>query len=256
MALPRDAKLEKVLPGGIAIYDVSHILPQPKRPRYNRRPVGTHIVRIFFHHSGAYGRDGYDGAEASVNYVINSRDFGARPYHFWLAYKPDVDENGNLVVYRLGKNEERCWHTGKRANDEGIGVVWQGNLYPDETGKPSDEQYKMANALTAWLVDELLLELPDGLSFHAEADKWGGSRKSSCPGPYVQEWVEKRRDQDLEEWVQITDPSLTPSKPKPNKPDLDKVEDPSSNSDKKDEKGWFGKAVDTWLNNLFPGRKK
>lgn len=197
MTLPKKAKLEKILPEGVAIYDVSDILPKPKRPRSNRRPMGTEIIRIFFHHSGAYGKDGFEGAENSVNFVIKDRNFGARPYHYWLAYKPDLDKDGNMVIYRLAKDEERAWHTGKLANDNGIGVVWQGNLHPDHDGKPSDSQYKMAEALTIWLLEKHGLLLPDSLSFHAEAKKWGANKnKPTCPGPFVQAWVEECRTPD------------------------------------------------------------
>lgn len=257
MALPSGAKLETVLPGGIAIYDVSDILPRPKRPRFNRRPPGVDIIRVFFHHSGAYGRDGFAGAEGSVRYVINNRNFGARPYHFWLAYKPDVDENGNIVIYRLGKDEERCWHTGNAANDNGVGCVWQGNLHPDHDGQPSPEQYRMAEALTNWLIKRYNLSLPNGLSFHAEAKKWGANKnKASCPGPYVRAWVEERRErsqsvesneqpepvaEEIEEPVQV----ITTLEPEPKKP---KVKKPVSPPKKKN---WLNR----WIGNLFPGRK-
>lgn len=193
MGIPKKAKLEVVLPGGIAIYDVSEVLPKPKKPSANRRPPGTKIVRVFFHHSGAYGKDGYDGAKNAVAYVVTNRGFGARPYHFFLARKPDVDEHGNIVIYRMALDEERCWHTGGRCNDEGIGVVWQGNLYPDKTGAPTDAQYKMATALWDWLLTRHNLNLPDGFSFHSESPKWGGHPKEACPGPYVEEWVKTRR---------------------------------------------------------------
>jgi hypothetical protein len=241
MTLPKEAKLETILPGGIAIYDVSHLLPYPFNPRYNKRPAGVDIVRIFFHNSGAYGKDGFEGVENSVKYVINERNFGARPYHFWLAYKPDRDAQGNIVIYRMAPDRERCWHTGQRCNDEGVGVVWQGNLHPGKTGQPSEEQYKMGEALTDYLIQRYTLSLPDGLSFHAEAEKWGARKnKASCPGPYVQKWVIERRNR-------------TPKpKPKPAKPPIS----PKSIPLARPKKNIFQKLKDKWLDNLFPGRKK
>jgi hypothetical protein len=224
MGIPGRAKKEAVLPGGVVIYDVSKVLPKPTRPRYNQRPDGTKIVRVFFHHSAAYGKDGYQGAENSVKYVIRERNFGARPYHFWLARKPDTDADGNLVIYRLGQDDERCWHTGGRANEEGIGVVWQGDLYPDEDGEPTEAQYKMAEALTNWLIKRHELSLPDGLSFHAEADRWGGSKKPSCPGPFVQEWVKERRQRKEEEKPSL-DPATKPKEPVEKTPPLVKKPD-------------------------------
>lgn len=276
MALPNGAKLEKVLPGGIAIYDVSDVLPSPARPRFNRRPRGVNIIRVFFHHSGAYGKDGFEGAENSVNFVINQRNFGARPYHYWLAYKPDRDEQGNIVIYRLAKDDERAWHTGNAANDNGIGVVWQGNLHPDHDGNPSPEQYRMAEALTKWLLEKYDLPLPNGLSFHAEAKKWGANKnKPSCPGPFVQAWVEERRTQqevvstavdegppwdgsaseqettqESEEPVQVMFPKVElkpPANPLPKPINAEKPASPK--------RSWFKKAKDLLSNNLFPGKK-
>lgn len=263
MSLPKEAKLEKVLPGGVAIYDVSHLLPEPANPRYDVRPNGIDIIRVFFHHSGAYGNDGFRGALGSVRYVIQQRNFGAPPYHFWLSYKPDVDENGNIVIYRLGKDEKRCWHTGARANDNGVGVAWQGNLSPGGTGKPSDEQYKMAEALTGWLIGRYNLELPDGLSFHSEAKKWGARKnKRSCPGPYVEKWVKERRERvaegkSAEEPVEV---EYNEEKDKRNPESGSGLGEPQPGKDKKEpapqeKKGWFWDLIKTWLSNLFPGKK-
>lgn len=247
MPIPTGAIKEVVLPGGIAIYDISDILPKPKLPRFNTRPVGTKINRVFFHNSGAYGKDGYDGVLGSVRYVINERNFGARPYHFWLARKPDIDSDGNIVIYRMAKDAERCWHTGGEANEKGIGVVWQGNLHPGKTGEPTRAQYNMAETLTNWLIGRHALTLPDGLSFHAEADRWGGHKKPSCPGPYVQEWIKNRR---LE--LPLPGTAITPEpKPTIKKPDSRPKLVPKPNN-----KNWFTNIKDKWFNNLFPGRNK
>lgn len=286
MNLPRNAKLEKVLPGGIAIYDVSEVLPTPPRPRFNTRPRGTKIVRVFFHHSGAYGKDGYEGAEKSMQFVMQTRNFGARAYHFWLSRKPDVDAEGNIVIYRLAKDEERCWHTGNLCNDNGVGVVWQGNLHPDHNGAPTAEQYKMAEALTDWLIERYELSLPDGLSFHAEAKKWGASKnKESCPGPYVKPWAIERRnrsetlavgvtvqpsvivpddspaidsvDEDSTENVVEEPPTPPAQDPQPivtapiQVPVSNKIEKPVS-----PKKNWFQKTLGGWANNLFPKRTR
>jgi len=245
MTLPKEARLEVVLPGKIAIYDVSDILPKPTNPRSNRRPIGIKIVRVFFHNSGAYGADGFEGARNSIRYVIQKRNFGARPYHYWLSYKPEYDDDGNMIIYRLAQDDERAWHTGQRCNDEGVGVVWQGNLHPGKTGQPSDEQFKMAEALTDWLVDRHELNLPDGLSFHAEAKQWGARKnKATCPGPYVEEWVEERRNR-----LKVTTPEVQQEpepKPKLNKPKVNKKKPAPQ------KKGW----LDKWVSNLFTGKKK
>lgn len=199
LLVPAKAKLEIILPGNIAIYDISNLLPKPIHPRNNKRPAGNNnksaINQIFFHHSGAYGKDGFMGAYNSVRYVIEKRNFGSVPYHFWLSRVPDKDQLGNIIIYRLTSDAARAWHTsGGKINDHAIGAVFQGNLHPGKTGKPSQEQYRMADALIDFLIEKYQLILPDALSFHSEANRFGGHSKPSCPGPYVEEYIKNRRN--------------------------------------------------------------
>ena len=265
MSIPKKAKLEAVLPGKVAIYDISHILPKPKKWSHHKRPRGTKIVRMFFHHSGKYGADGYKGALNSVNYVINSRDFGSRPYHFWFAYKPDVDDDGNIVVYRLAPDSERTWHTGGRANDEGLGAVFQGNLSPSKDGPPSDDQLKMAEAVTQWNVDRHNLSLPNGLSFHSEAKRFGAPKnKPSCPGPFIVKWVKNYRSMDeseheIQESIHAPGPSdfpISESKEPVDETMPTNIENKRADIPKpKKINGWFGKPSDNCLSKFLKRKK-
>jgi hypothetical protein len=186
--IPRDAKLESSLSSSVALYDVAHLLK--RKSKQDRRDVGK-IVRVYHHHSGADGRDGFDGLAASARYVVDSRGFPGPAYTYWLSFAPDKDEAGRLVVYRCNPDEIRSWHTGAKANEHGIAIAWQGNL---GARKPSAAQREMAEALMAYVVSRHALTLPLGVSFHAEANKFGGRSKPSCPGVHVTEWVREYRE--------------------------------------------------------------
>ena len=187
--IPDDAILETMLAGGVALYDVSHLLPVGSKRYSLRNPDG--IVRAYFHHSGADGRAGYEGPYLSTKYVVENRDFRGAAYHFWLPYEEFTDEDDNYVVFRLNKDETRCYHTGRKANDHGLGVCFQGNLSRKSF---SPYQEELAEALVPWLQENYSLDEGTPLSYHAEAGKFGGKPKSACPGPYVTRWVKDYRD--------------------------------------------------------------
>lgn len=250
MSLPKKAILEAVLPGNIAIYDVSHLLPKPRVWRFNKRPRGTKIQRLFFHHSGRYGKDGYKGAYNSIKYTIRERDFGARAYHFWLSYKPDKDNVGNIVIYRLAPDAERAWHTGQKANDNGLGIAFQGNLSPGNTGKPSSDQIKMAEALVNWNIERHNITLPNGLSFHSEAKKWGAKKnKASCPGPYVVKWVKERRERIDDDFKKAVN-EISPKKPPAPATEPDNIKNTKITKPKR-LNGWFGRVPKSYLKKIF-----
>lgn len=188
--IPAKAPLEEMLAGGVALYDLTDLLPKSKTVRLGVRPVDK-IVRAYFHHSGRHGAKGWKGAFNSARYVVESRGFPAAGYHFWLPYAPIEDGDGNYVAFRLNKDRSRCWHTGGKANSHGVGVCFQGNLSKD---KPSDFQEELFEALVPWMMERYDLSGQDCLSFHAEADKYGGKVKPTCPGPHVRKWVEDYRN--------------------------------------------------------------
>ena len=47
--------------------------------------------------------------------------------------------------------------------------------------------------LIPWLLERFELELPDGLSYHAEAHKYGGNVKPNCPGTEAVNWINEYR---------------------------------------------------------------
>jgi len=188
--IPDEAKLETMLAGKVALYDISHLLPTGRR-KYSVRSFSG-IVRAYFHHSGADGEQGYPGAYNSAKYVVEDRQFRGAAYHFWFPYEYFTDAAGNLVLFRMNKDETRSYHTGSKANTHGLGCVFQGNL----SAKPmSNYQVELAEAFVPWAVKKYPLALDrTPLSFHAEAGKFGGKPKSSCPGPHVTKWVTDYRE--------------------------------------------------------------
>lgn len=188
MTLPVGAKYEAEIAGGVALYDVSHLMPRhPKKKVPTREAKG--IVRQYHHHSGALGAKGYEGAFNSARYVVEQRGFPGAAYTYWLSYEPDIAAD-RLAIYRLNRDDAHSWHTGGKANAHGVAVCWQGNL--SETN-PSDAQYEMAEALIPWLIERHGMALPDCLSWHSEAARFGGRSKKTCPGPHVSAWLESYR---------------------------------------------------------------
>jgi len=195
--LPLDARCECELAGGIALWDVSRLLPRhPHRKRKDERPKSARIERVYVHHSGALGKPGYRGAENAVLYVVGERGFPGAPYHFWLPHRGERDKSGRLVVLRLAEDEYRAWHSGAKANDHGLGVALQGDL---AKSGPSSSQVELLEALLPWLLDRhgLRKTLPLSLSMHSEAGLFGGRSKPTCPGKPTEEWVRDYRGRAL-----------------------------------------------------------
>jgi hypothetical protein len=192
-SVPEGAVFEVEIAGGVALYDVSNLLPKHAKLKYEKRdPAG--IVRVYSHHSGALGRSGYAGLLASTKYGIRDtpkkKGWPGQPYTYWYAFEPDVDAEGRIVVYRCNLDATRSYHTGKDANGHGVGVAWQGNLTKQ---KPSDAQVEMAEAHFPWLHARHNLSQHKPFSFHAEAGEFGGKPKPTCPGPHVTAFVQEYR---------------------------------------------------------------
>jgi hypothetical protein len=204
MGVPEGAVFEDQVAGGIALYDVSALLPVHKKKKYEERDVGG-IVRIYNHHSGALGKSGYEGLLASTKYGIRDKKkkrkngdeyiqkgWPGQPYTFWYSFEPDYDDENRIVIYRANLDVTRSYHTGKDANGHGVGVAWQGNLTKVE---PSAAQIEMAEAHFPWCLDRYGLTGADykPFSWHAEAGEFGGKTKKSCPGPHVTAFVQDYR---------------------------------------------------------------
>lgn len=197
--LPPKAEFEASPAPGIALWDVSADLPQPKRwYRKKKRPKGEYPRRLFTHHSGATRNtdDAWMEVFASVNFAMRQRDFKVRPYHFAIPRNDIFDDAGRRVMFRLAPDDERCWHTGGRANDEGWGVVWMGQLNPklDFAVEPTHHQIECAEAFYPWMSKSRGLVMPMQFSYHSEGAMFGGRRKAACPGSIVEAWVDRYRD--------------------------------------------------------------
>ena len=181
MSVPESAVFEAALAGGIALWDVSELLPR----RRDTKRQGS-IKRLYVHHSGRLGRSGFDGVYNSARYVVVQRKFPGPAYTFWIPYTSQWDWNGSRVVYRCNPDDVRSWHTGGDANSHGIACCLQGNTNKREI---SQHQIECLEALIPWCVERYGLELPDGLSWHSEAAKYGGRSKRACPGLSAEAWL-------------------------------------------------------------------
>jgi hypothetical protein len=184
VSLPVQASLEAVIAGGVALWDVSHLLARHERARYELRPLSG-IRRVYVHHSGALGAPGFAGARASARYSVSEEGWPGPAYHYWIPAETLRDPYGRLVVLRLNEDRTRCWHTGGEANGHGLGVVLQG----DTTAEPLTASHEEGlEALLPWLRRRHELGAP-WLSWHAEAGAYGGKTKETCPGKHAEAWL-------------------------------------------------------------------
>ena len=192
-SFPSDITFEAQLAPGVRLYDASRYVQKVyprKRHRKASRPRGASLKAIFVHHSGSLGKDEVAGFMGAVRYVMQHREFPGAPYHFWVSYDPDYDEDGHLIVWRLAEDSYRAWHSGDEANDIGLGICLQGNL--TRTGM-SPGQEEALEALLPWMAERHQWDwknLQDHLGWHAIASKWGGRDKKTCPSPKVVAWLE------------------------------------------------------------------
>ncbi|MEO0326790.1 MAG: peptidoglycan recognition family protein [Myxococcota bacterium] len=191
--VPKGASFEGELALGIALWDVSHLLPT-RGKGYPRRP-GT-IDLFATHHSGRLGSPGFAGMHASARYstsVVRDKETGkikksgwpGFAYTFWLPFHDARDAEGRRVVYRGNPDDRRTYHTGGKANDRGVACVWQGNL---TNVAPSKHQVECAEALYPWAGIRYGLTREDFIG-HSESKPFGGTGKKACPGPNVLEWL-------------------------------------------------------------------
>ena len=195
--LPAKAVLEAQLAGGVALYDVSHVLPVHRTERYAVRDAGA-IKRVYVHHSGALGAAGYAGARNSAAYSVAPRvgsvkGWPGAAYHFWICAEPLRDRDGNICVLRMNRDETRCYHTGGVCNAHGVGVVLQGNTSAAPLAESHEE---CLEALLPWLRRRHDLDA-EWLSWHAESKRFGAPKnKASCPGKHAESWLGAYRERE------------------------------------------------------------
>lgn len=174
----------------IYLLDVSQKLPKNSKLVWSKRQAP--LERIYVHHSGANGRPGYAGVEASARYCSRSKLLGGRgwaglPYHIWVPYNDLIADDGRRVAFLCNELDRHTWHTGGKANAHGIGVCLQGNL--TKTG-PSAHQRMVLPDLLSFLKDKLLVGTTDPISTHSRSKKYGGSGKPTCPSKATERWLD------------------------------------------------------------------
>jgi len=204
MSLPNGAKLERILSKRVALYDVSHLLPEHDVKRYRTRDPKS-IRYLIAHKSGADGRAGFAGLRASVNYVVKYKKTRSKPtgypgstYTFWIPQEFDRDNDHRLIVYRAQRDDVVSWHTGGGMNAVGASVCFQGNYDGDGDGMasraPSLDQFEAAEELIRYASGLY------GIDLHGFDDEHGWSLtghwehgKSVCPGDAIKAWVKRIR---------------------------------------------------------------
>jgi len=156
---------------GVAIYDVSNLLPQHRTKRYRDRKT---TKEVYVHHSGKLGKPGLAGLRGSARYVVRYRNWPGCPYHYWIPFEELTDEAGNLVVLRAQPEIKHTYHAGKGPNQRAIAVCLQGNT----SARPASTfQLQCLAALLNWFA------LPKVLG-HCQAPP-DGHPKATCPGSHA-----------------------------------------------------------------------
>jgi hypothetical protein len=170
--------------GGIAIHDVSRLLPQhpTKVPKPKTKPITT----LFFHHSGKdSGLDGIDAFIAMANYHTRNKKWATIAYPWGINQRPCIDSNGNLAIFQLLPLNIISNHT-KWCNRFSQAVVLQGHH-----GKVplSDFQIECIEAFNPWWCEEYDRNYRKDIGWHSISMKWGGIPKLACPGKYAVEYL-------------------------------------------------------------------
>lgn len=191
-----DCVFEERIAGGIALYDASHLMPRREERRKKRDPAKVEL--LFIHHSGKLGLPGVMGAWVSANYMVNQRKrkdgtllkAPGPAYPFWAPHEDLVDQQGRLVVLRLNPDDERSYHTGRRANIIGDALCLQGNT----SARPlSHSHEEILEGFIPWWVEKRKASMPECLSMHSESKPYGGSGKKACPGKGAEAWLKGYR---------------------------------------------------------------
>lgn len=202
--------------GGVALADVTDLLPRHATRRWSKRTKP--VSRVYFHKSGKLGAAGLQGAINSARYCVTKREYprdpknpgwAGMPYTFWIPFRPlslvDLRLETNrswetrsaglhsmsTVVFRCQPDDLVSWHTGGNANQIGVGVCFQGNSTVDGL---SENQIEIAEAIIPWLFERYGIGLPEGLSWHSDKSEYGPPKtKPVCPGAAAVAWLEAYR---------------------------------------------------------------
>ncbi|MHC4647069.1 MAG: peptidoglycan recognition protein family protein, partial [Planctomycetota bacterium] len=119
------ASLECHVAGGIALYDIRHLLATHPHKRYDKRVED--ITALFIHHSGLdSGRDELSAITPMANWHVFHKKWAAIGYQYAITKRPLLDCDGQLVVLRVGSDSTIRAHT-RGCNTFGDGLVLQGD---------------------------------------------------------------------------------------------------------------------------------
>lgn len=187
--LPTGAAFEAITPdSGVAVWDVSHLLPTKGGKPQPARRKGSAIIRCYVHKSGGEGPAGFRGVLGMARYVVARRGFPGPPYTFWASTVPDVDAEGRLVLYRCAADDRRTWHTGGVCNDHGVALALQGDLSKRDM---TPLQRRVAEAALAYVMQRHELDPVEPIGRHSRAKRYGAKKdKTICPGVYGEAWLD------------------------------------------------------------------
>lgn len=177
--IPDGALFEADLGSGVALYDMTHLLPVHSSKRYRTRATPT---EVYVHHSGRLGASGFAGMLNSARYVVYHRGWPGMPYHLWIPREPVYNESGASVVFRGQPDTVRTYHAGTGPNDRAIAICLQGNT----TSKvPSEFQLWCLGSAINWYREQGILPVFG----HCEAGT-DGHAKASCPGSHAMTFLQ------------------------------------------------------------------
>lgn len=183
------ATYETSIADGIALYDVSHLLPEHPHKTYG--PRTSPMRALFVHHSGNdTGRDGLAALLPMANWHVLHHKWAAMAYHFAITKRPLRDEDGNLVMLRVGGDRTVRSHTGL-CNRFSEGLVLQGNT---SKSPMSDFQMECLEGFIPWWMAMHELTPAKALGWHSIAHRWLGRPKRWCPGADAVAWLEQYKE--------------------------------------------------------------
>lgn len=187
--LPEGAIFEAVTPDpGVAVWDVSSLLPTKRGRPQPERPEGQAIERLYVHKSGGEGPAGFRGVVGMARYVVGQRGFPGAPYTFWASTVPDVDDDGRLVLYRCAADDRRTWHTGGACNVHGVALALQGNLSKRDL---TPDQARVGEAAILYAFERYSLSYIEPIGRHSRAKRYGATKdKPVCPGRFAEAWLD------------------------------------------------------------------
>ena len=146
-----------------------------KRKNWKKRKLSDIRYAIYHHTAGQTVRFPI-GMRMTNAFIKDIKRWPAIPYHLYVPYK----QEGKPTVYQLNEYTDFTWHT-KRANQHGIGVVFQGWFDKFDGGRePSGVQKFIAPLLFTEYLQPTFNMKDENLLGHFNFTK------PSCPGYWLE----------------------------------------------------------------------